>query len=243
VVVKSVIGSVLMLLSLTTYAFSQPPDGYKGIVAAEKWTVLHTPGRRANGTVPIGPQDKLQALADLQFVGPKPSHPYVLGNFAADGTWGIVGGFIQRTDGKNAALRLAWADQFEIEGIMEHAGFGGWFFLLGWDQGHGYVVNNVTLKESGSPWFVGEMRGNKTIEDRTVELPKFDWKGEQPFRLAVENNRLSLTIGRFQAIDGHPLEDYSPGLIVLGVHDTNYGPKNLRIKSLRIRSLPAATGN
>lgn len=226
---------VFVLLNSATYA--QPGD-YDGVVSEEKWNVLHLQNRRVKGTKPLSDSAKVKPLADLDFTGPKPGHPFVLGNYSADGSWHLVDDYIQKASGKNAALQLCWADQFELEGIIEQAGFGGFFFLVGWDQGRGYSLSNVNFKTSGSPWFIAEMKNTKSLEDSTIEFDHFNWKGEQPFRLAVEQNELTLRIGRSQVLST-PVKNYKPGLVVIGVHDTQYGPKPIRIKSLRVRSRPA----
>lgn len=227
---------VMLLCVLSSIAVAQPED-FKGVVAGERPEVIFVVGRPTARPAKLSPKAKVVPLEDLQFTGPQPSHPFVLGNFAHDGEWGIVEGHIQLLDGRNAALQLAWADQFELEGIMEQAGFGGWFFLLGWDQGRGYALSNVTMKESGSPWFLSEFRGNKAIDGRTKEFDKFEWKHAQPFVLRVEKNKLSLKVGAFQVFNQEPLDGYSPGRIVFGVYDTRYGPRPARIRSLKIRAL------
>lgn len=230
-------GLVLTVTWLAGLPAQAQPEGFTGAVAKETWTPLLTPGRGTPKPLPIPNSSKLLSIEELQFIGPEPGHPFVLGQFAVDGRFGLVNGGLQLIDGKNAAVQLAWGDQFELEGIMEQAEVGGWFLLFGWDQGRGYSVCNVTLRDSGSPWFVSEYRGNQAISDRTQEFQKFDWRREQPFKVTVRENELTFEVGRFKVIDGHPLPAYSPGAIILGVYDTRYGPKPIRVKSLRIRSL------
>lgn len=234
------IAVVLILLARLTGSAHAQPEGFVGVVAGEKPTLLHVATRSPAQPTPLPKKSKLVPLDDLQFTGPRPSHPFVLGNFAADGHWGLVNGSVQMVDGKNAALQLAWADQFELEGVIEQSGYGGWFFLVGWDEGRGYAVHSVSLKESGSPWFISEFRGSKAIADRTREFEKFEWKGEQPFKLTVQESTFSLDVGRFHVFAREPLEGYTPGMVVIGAYDTNYGPKPLRIRSLKIRSLTLA---
>ncbi|TWT55255.1 hypothetical protein KOR42_28820 [Thalassoglobus neptunius] len=215
--------------------FAQPDD-YSGVVAEEEWTVLHLKSARMKGTRPLPKLSKLSTLEEFDLTGPQPGHPFVLGNFSTDGKFGLVDGYVQRLDGHDAALRVCWADEFELEGIMEHAGYGGWFFLMGWDQGHGYGVSNVNMKVSGSPWFVSEFRGAKAIEGKTTELDDFDWKREEPFRLTVKDKHVVLEIGRFEVVD-FPLENYKPGEVIFGVYETQYGTKPIRVKSLRVRAI------
>lgn len=238
-IVKSHLFTALVLcgaLQVPPSAWAQP-EGYKGVVAGKEPTVLHLVSKPVDRVIALPKTAKITPLDDLQFTGPKPSHPFVLGNYAADGKWGISNGYVQLIEGKNAALQLAWANEFEMDGYMEHSGYGGWFLLLGWNDGRGFAVSNVNMKESGSPWFISEMRGGKAIADRTKEYEKFDWKDEQPFRFAVEDEAFSLEVGKFKVFTKEPLPGYTPGFVVLGVYDTRYGPKPLRLRSLRVKSL------
>jgi len=214
---------------------AQPPEDFRGVVAGPRPVTLCLPVRGVPPLAPLPKKSKLVSLDELQLTGPGPSHPFLLGNFAADARWGLVRGTVGVLEGKNAALQLAWAGDFELEGVMEQTGLGGCFWLLGWNEGRGYALHNVVMKESGSPWFISEFRGSKAIEDRTIELEKFDWKGEQPFSLRVREQAVSLKVGRFLVLDRQPLEGYQPGRLIFGVYDTRYGPKTVQIKSLRIR--------
>lgn len=222
-----------------TSARAQPAD-FQGVVASEKVEKLFEPAPPNARPSLLTAKHKVVAIDELQFVGPRPTHPFVLGNFAADAKWGVANGWLTVAQGKNAALQLAWADQFELEGVMEQTGQGGWFLLLGWQNGRGYALSNVEMQKSGSPWFLTEFRGGKAIPDRTQEFDKFSWQGVQPFQLTVNDNALSLTIGKFKLFDRLPLEDYTPGQLILGTYDTRYGPKALRVRTLTIRALPAA---
>jgi hypothetical protein len=216
---------------------SGEPDGFKGAVAGTKIEVLFRAPRATVRPIPLPKTSKLVSLDDLQLIGPGPGHPFLLGHYAVDGSWGIVNGGLQVVSGKNAALQLGWAGDFELEGTIEQSGLGGWFFLFGWDEGRGYALSNVLMRESGSPWFISEFRGTRAIKDRTTEFDDFDWRGEQPFRLTVHHETFSLTVGKFNILVNEPIPGYTPGLVVLGVYDTRYGPKTLRIKSLRWKGL------
>ncbi|MBX3443813.1 MAG: hypothetical protein KF774_15500 [Planctomyces sp.] len=213
------------------------PKADKEFQLTSKWTVLHAPNQRVAGRRPLPPKATLQNLDDLTFTGPQPGHPFVIGNFADDGDFGLVDGGIQLTSGANAALQLPSADQFELEGIMEQVDFGGWFFLVGWADGRGFLVSNPTMKESGSPWIVCELRGGVAIADTVEDLPDFEWRRSQPFRIQVQDDALTLEVGKVKVIDGRALANYSSGRVLLGVYDTRYGPKPIRIQSLRMRAL------
>jgi len=234
--------SALILLCLLGNGFwsglvQAQPDDFHGAIAGPRAVTLCLPVRGVPSLAPLPKKSKLVSLDELQLTGPMPSHPFVLGNFAADGRWGLVRGIVGVVEGKNAVLQLAWAGDFELEGIIEQTGLGGCFWLLGWNEGRGFALHNSVMKNSGSPWFISEFRGSKAIEDRTRELEKFEWRGEQPFRLSVQEQTFSLTVGRFHVFNREPIEGYQPGRLIFGVYDTRYGPKAVRIKTLKIREI------
>ncbi|HWL09218.1 MAG TPA: hypothetical protein VNQ76_12500 [Planctomicrobium sp.] len=228
--------SCCLLFSTPLIAWGQP-DGFEGAVAKTRAEALYVPILQPAAQGHFPKKTKLQQLDDLEFTGPQPSHPFVLGNFISDAEWGIVNGGLQVISGKNSALQIAWANEFRLEGIIEQAGLGGWFLLLGWDEGRGIAVHNVTMKESGSPWFITEFRGGKAIEGRTQEFPYYEWKGEQPFQVQVSDSKLSFNIGRHRLFVEQPIDGYGPGQVIIGTYDTRYGPRPLRIKSLKIQAL------
>lgn len=205
------------------------------------WLVLHVPVKPTRNVQPLNAQSKLVPLDGFELTGPNPGHPFVLGDYRADGKWGVVEGGVQVIGGKSAALELARGDQFVLEGRMDQTNLGGWFLLVGWDSGHGYCLSNVVMKQSGAPWFLTEFRGGKALPETHVELPPFEWQREQAFKLQIENNELTLEVGPKTVIAKQPLENYQPGAIVLGTYDTRYGPRAVRLRTLRGRSLePAA---
>jgi hypothetical protein len=204
---------------------------------SSKWIVLINPAAKIRGKRPLPEKGLVQSLPELRFTGPKPKHPFVLGEFAADGEFGLVDGALQLTSGGSAAVQLPEADEFELEGIMEHTEFGGWFMAVGWGQGRGYVLSNVTLKDSGSPWFLSELRGGAAIQDGTEDLEHFEWLRSQPFRLNVSKKELTLEVGERTVADHVTMPNYEKGRVLLGVYDTRYGPKKLRVHSMRMRSL------
>ncbi|REJ82081.1 MAG: hypothetical protein DWQ34_08030 [Planctomycetota bacterium] len=207
------------------------------VTITSRWKVLHKTGRRAQGVRPIAQSAPITPLDDLEFTGPAPGHPFVLGKYAADGKWAVVNGGIQLVEGHNAALKLARAKDFELEGVIEMQDYGGWFLLVGWDQGRGYSISNVTMKESGSPWFITEYRGDTAIEDAHYQLEGHEWRREQPFRVTLRDGELEFQVGKAKVLEGQRLENYSTGDVIFGVYDTRYGPRPVRITALRIRAL------
>lgn len=234
---RGLLAVFVVLLCFGNQTVRGEQEDFAGAIATEKVQILCTPRRGGPIQAPLPKKSKLVSLEELSFVGPKPSHPFVLGTFDVDGRWGIERGLIARVAGTNAALQIGWADEFELEGVMEMTGLGGWFLLIGWNEGGGYGIHNVVMKDSGSPWFVSQFRGNRAIEDGTVELEKFLWNGEQPFRLTVQSEKLNLQVGRHRVVNEFPVEGYGPGRIILGTYETRYGPRTVRIGTLKLRAL------
>lgn len=207
-----------------------------------RWTQLLRASQPVPHPRPIPANAPLKPLADFSLTGPMPAHPFVLGNFAVDGQFGIVGGGIELAEGRNAALQLVpLADQFELEGRIAMKDFGGWFLLVGWNNetGNGYVVHNCTMKESGSPWFLTEMRGRKAVEGTNQELKQLEWKQIQDVRVSVRESKLTFQLGPTKVLDRESLPNYQPGALIFGVYDTRYGPRPVHLDSLRIRAIEA----
>lgn len=219
-----------------------PTENSENPAAAPKldtnWHVLVAPMRRARPGLRALPQNApVTPLSEFELTGAKPGDQFQLGNFATDGKWGIQDGAVTRIDGRNAALKLGRAENFELEGILDLGEVGGWFLLIGWDEGHGYSITNIGFRESPSPWFITEYRGSTAISDTHQEVAKHAWRKEQTLKLTVKQNELNLAVGKTNVLKQQVLPNYSAGDIILGVYDTKYGPRPLRIKSLRIRNI------
>lgn len=203
----------------------------------DKWTVLVKPDRPRPGIVEFTDKSPIQNVAEFKLLGPMVSHPFGLGEFSVDGRWATAQGVVQVVEGKNALLSLATADEFELEGIINQEGIGGWLMLLGWNQGHGYSLSNFTLKETGHPWSVCEYRAAEAITLTNNIVKKFDWKGDQPFRMTVQDKQLTVTVGQTAIVEAYPLDNYTLGQVFLGTYDTKYGARPVKIRSLRIRAI------
>ena len=212
---------------------SAPPQ----ISITDKWTILVNRGRPRPGVVEFSAKSPVQNVSEFKLLGPMVGHPFGLGEFIVDGRWATSQGIVQPVEGKNTLLSLATAYQFELEGIINQEGLGGWLLLLGWNQGHGYSFSNVTLKDSGAPWFLCEYRGAEAITETNNEVKQFEWRGDQAFRMIVKDKLLSVTVGKTPIVEEYPLENYTAGEISLGTYDTRYGPRPLKVRSLRIRAL------
>lgn len=210
-----------------------PPQATVG----KTWTQLFRANRRYQGVRPLAPNLSVKPLDDLQLTGPGQGHKYVLGQFAADGKWGTVDGAIQLVEGRNAALKLGTAKNFELQGTLELGELGGWFLLVGWNEGRGYSIINIGFRESTSPWFITEYRGSSAILEAHQEVGKFEWRRDQTMRLTVKDQELNLEVGKVKVLEKQTLPNYDIGDVVLGVYDTNYGPRPVRILALRMRAL------
>lgn len=234
----SVSVALIYLSSLSTAQDADDEDDAElELTVTDSWEYLHRAGRRARGRRPLPANSRIEPLDDLRFTGPAPGHPFVLGNYVADGTWGVVNGGIQLVDGYNAAFRLATARDFELEGTIDMREYGGWFLLIGWRDGRGYSISNVTMRESGSPWFITEYRGDAAIPEAHEEIIQHEWRREQEFTVTVKENLLTFTLGRLDVLDEQALPNYDGGDVIFGVYDTRYGPRPVSIRVLRIRSL------
>jgi hypothetical protein len=213
------------------------PIPAKTTALTKNWTVLHLGNRRDQSSKPLPKQSKLQPLDEFELTGPEPGHAFVLGNFVSDGTWGVINGAIQLAGGRNGAVRLARAGDFELEGTIEMDRYGGWFLLVGWDEGRGYSISNVTMKESGSPWFITEYRGSTAIPESHQVVARHDWERSQVVKVSVKNKVLTFTLGKLEVLKEQKLENYEEGDVIFGVYDTRYGPRPVKIHALRIRAL------
>ena len=214
----------------------EAPDALT-VTLTDKWSILVNPIKPRPGIVEFTDKSPIQNVDEFTFVGPMVGHPFGLGDFAEDGRWATVQGAAQPVEGKSALIHLEAADQFELEGIIHQEKLGGWLMLIGWNQGHGYSLSNVTLKDSGSPWFLCEYRGGEALVPTNNEVKQFEWKGDQPFRMTVKEQKLNVTVGKTAIMEDCPLENYTVGDLFLGTYDTRYGPRPLIVRSLRIRAL------
>ena len=237
---------LLILVSTTGQAQDKPdtpavppePPAAPVITLTDKWTVLVDPGRPQPGIVEFTEKSPIQNVPGFKLVGPMVGHPFGLGEFIVDGHWAMAQGVVQVVEGKkNSLLSLATADQFELEGIIHQEGSGGWLILLGWNQGHGYSLSNVSLINSGAPWFMCEYRAAEAIPLTNNQIKKYDWKGNQPFRLIVKDKLLTVTVGQTAIVEEYPLDNYTAGEVFLGTYNTRYGARPLKIRSLRMRAL------
>lgn len=228
---------ILILVSCGIVAADDPPP------LTTRWTTILRASRPAPQPRPLPAGAAVKSLTEFSFTGPMPAHPFVLGNFAADGEFGVVNGGLELVTGRNAALQLVpLADQFELEGRIAMKDLGGWFLLVGWNDetGNGYAVHNCLMKESGSPWFITELRGRKAVEGTNQELKQLEWKRIQDVRVTVRDSQLTFQLGPTKVLDGEMLPNYQPGSIIFGVYDTRYGPRPVHLDSLRIRAVEPA---
>lgn len=180
----------------------------------------------------------LTPLTDYAIEGPYDDHPLFLSKFAADSHWDVKDRQLQVPDGSNAALKLGRAENFILEGMVDLTGPGGMFIVVGENDGHGYGLCNTTMQKSGSPWKLFEFRGNAAVDGTDEEIGKHEPFAPQPMQLRVVDHKVSLTIGKIAVFEDVPMENYHEGDVIIGVFDTRYGPRKVKIQSLRARALP-----
>ncbi|ODA31249.1 hypothetical protein A6X21_22510 [Planctopirus hydrillae] len=200
------------------------------------WEILFLPPRqRKVGVQALPEKGPIKLVKTLNLSGPVKGHPHLLGEFAINGEFGILNNLLSRVTGANAAIEIGSAHQFELEGMMQAEGTGGWFFLLGWKDGSGHALFQIGTRTSGSPWFHCVFKEGAAEKDSHVEFGRMEWKGSLPVSLVVKDQAASLKVGTLQLAQNLPLRDYSEGGIYIGTYDTQYGPRNLQIQSLRLR--------
>lgn len=196
------------------------------------------PSRKLAPTKAEKGQTLAELRTDLRFTGPKPGDPFHLGEFRTEGGWRIADRLLVAPPETAVALRIATADTFVLEIDADAGAPGGWFVLFGADDRNGYVLSNVTLKSSGSPWMLCELRDGVCRPETFRELGRSQWKGVQKLGLSVGGNsrgeyRLEATLNGKPLFDAVELPNYVEGDITLATYNTRYGTKPVRIQAIR----------
>lgn len=199
-----------------------------------RWKVLF-PTRAADTS--------LVPLKDYSIHGPYEDSPLFLSRFAADTSWDVRDRMLQVPGGNNAVLKLGRAQDFILEGTADLSGPGGMFFVFGEDDEHGYGLSSTTMLKSGCPWQLFEFRAHAAIDGTMQELAKYEPLRADTFRLAVIDSKLSFQIGRIDVFESIPLENYHLGDVLIGVYDTRYGPRKVKIQNLRARGVESEEAN
>ncbi len=202
-----------------------------------KWQYLFRASSKAIGTKPLPPKSKIQPLKDFVITGVYEKDVNRLNHVICDGQWGTSRGVLRQISGRAAAIKLGHEKNFELEAGVDATGIGGWFLLFGYDDGHGYGIYNVTLKTSGSPWFITEFRNKKGVAGSDYEIGRYESRGKEALKLRVIGNKVSMSIGNRLLLDEVELASVHDGDIILGTYDTQYGPKPVKIYGIRLRSV------
>ncbi|MBL4884211.1 MAG: hypothetical protein JKY95_06725 [Planctomycetaceae bacterium] len=200
-----------------------------------RWQTLFR-ATNAVGTRQLPEKSPLKSLDEFTITGAYEKHVNRLNQVVCDGQWGISQGVLSQISGRAAAIKIGRAKEFELEAGIQAEGVGGWFIVFGYDQGHGYGVYNVTMNQSGSPWFITEFRDGKGILDSDKELVRYECKGKETLKLRVVNEKVSLSIGNRKIMEDVELAGIHEGDIILGTYDTKYGPKPVKIYGIRLRT-------
>ena len=229
----SVIWASVLLLSMLNSGVAEPRENEGTPRAPLSWKVLWSRDVKLRDS-------PMRSVQDFKFQGPHAGHPFLLGDFEADGEWKSIEGELQRTRGANSLLELPEVNFFDVEGVFSSDRLGGMLFLVGWTpKNSGYVVYNVTMKDkaSGSPWHLCRIENGHFVEGEDREIARHEWEGTQSMRLSVREKKLTLAIGKTRVLQDLPLATYQRGSVYLGTYNTRYGPKPLRIRSVRIREI------
>lgn len=232
---QKVVGYLLVVCGVIAVAAANASAADEVVVTREKWEVLFQAKRKA-GQSPLPETLAIKNLADLKLTGGYRQDPFHLGKYAINGEFGINQGLLSRIAGNNAAIELASdLEDFELEALMQANGLGGWYWLFGWNDGHGYAVYNPTLKTSGSPWIISEFRGAIGIADTVKELNRWEWKGPQTLRLSVVASKLNLQVGNVSLARDVAVPNFHKGSLIVGSYDTPYGPRQLQFQNIKLR--------
>jgi len=219
---------------------SVSPDAVEAIkqkdVKFGKWQYLFRVSSKVVGTKPLPQKSSIQSLKDFTITGVFEKDINRLNRVICDGEWGTSQGVLTQISGRAAAIKLGHEKDFELEAGIDARGTGGWFLIFGYDEGHGYGIYNVTLKTSGSPWFLTEFRDQKGVTGSDREIGRYESRGKESLKLRVIENKVSITIGNRQLLEDVELTSLHEGDIILGTYDTQYGPKPVKIYGLRLRT-------
>lgn len=161
-----------------------------------------------------------------------------LADYRVDGEFIIRNGYLRREFGNSALLHLPKADDFELEGLVDiPAGVGGWLILLGWDveKKSGYVIYCTGLRTFPDQWFVTEIKDGKPVANTFRRLVKRNAEGQGALRVFVENGKVSMQAAGDYLFRDEEMPNYKEGHVAIGTFSPRYGPKNIGIKSLRMR--------
>jgi hypothetical protein len=209
----------------------------KAIELTRKWTTLFllSPRDTAERDIPEG--FPVSTVDELELVGPHPGHPHMLGEFKVDGRYRFRDGLLRREGGNSALLRLPAAASFDVEGQAQVGSLGGCLLLLGWDESHnsGYCIYHTQMKVSGSLWYLCEFKDGKVVEGSDREMVRKEVSGYGALKLTMDGKKLTFMLGGESILRNQELPNYEPGGVYIGTFGPRYGPKDISLRSLRMR--------
>lgn len=181
------------------------------------------------------------SIGGVKFEGPH-SDVNLLGKFETNGVFVLGSGVVHRQVGNNALLQLPSAETFDLEGLVDVGDLGGMLILVGWNNqtNSGHAIYSVGMKSSGDPWRICRIENGKAVTGSDRLILKKKIRGEGAFRLKVEEKGgkylLSLAHGDQVILMNLSLDKYKAGSVLIGSYAAGYGGKNLKFRSLRMRS-------
>lgn len=205
-------------LTVKPKAFPKPPS----------WRVIVPPSTK--------PKDKIlfSPVKTLEFNGIGGDRNN-LHKFKVDGNWELSGTTLQRTGGPNAAVSFGVTKDFEFEGRVDYGNEGGSFFLLGWKDRSGYLIQEVGLRKSAN-WVLSEVREGSNIPSTHRHLSGAKVRGDCPMVISVSDKKLKLAVSTHTIANDVELPNYVEGDFIIGSYPCQYGPRPLRILSARTRT-------
>lgn len=199
------------------------------------WTVLWDSQAAPEQLERLSAELGLPGATPLELRGPGGDR-HTMAEYKATGSFVVEKGVLKPAGPDQAALRLARvADDFELSGTMDAGGAGGWFFFVGTNREHGYLLYSITLRTSSSLTLQETHPGRAATRVERLAAPR--WSGPQDFQLTVQDRKLTFRVGEKVLADGVSLPRYSGGDLFLGTARTGYGTANIKIHSLRLRAL------
>ncbi len=185
---------------------------------------------------------------DLLFPGSKLKQPVnlffnglgtVVSDRAEIAKFGTNGNFkfddvITLGDGEDASmLILDGQEDFDFYMNGNFSALGCTFFLIGWDQGNGYLLYNLRIR-SNCVWRLVYIQNFTAIEASRKNLSNYRPKGESKISIEVKDSELTCKADNESLATNLPLDLYKPGEVLFGITGNQYGPKKISISEIAV---------
>jgi hypothetical protein len=107
---------------------------------SKSWKVLYEAQNKNVNKRNLPGKYPMKIINDVHLEGVNKNDPFLFNEFLSSGLWGVNKGRLAVTAGSDTMLRLSHAEDFELEGIMNAGGLGGWYILFGWNKDRGFMI-------------------------------------------------------------------------------------------------------